>query len=68
MAKVSRNDPPRWAEMTIIPALGGASRTSFHSSVVKSDFEVMVLSDHVLRRHRHRSASLAAGNRAVSFS
>src|SRR5580700_3581429 len=38
---VSRKEPPRWAVTTIIPALGGASRISFHSSGVKSDFDVI---------------------------
>src|ERR1700691_3299867 len=41
MAMVSRKEPPRWAVTTIIPALGGASRISFHSSDVKSDFDVI---------------------------
>src|SRR5690349_4309451 len=39
---VSRNVPPRWAVTTIMPALGGASRMSCHSSAEKSDFVVIV--------------------------
>src|ERR1700722_8736552 len=41
MAKDSRKEPPRWAVTTIMPALGGASRMSFQSSVEKSAFVVI---------------------------
>src|SRR5690348_6388809 len=41
MAMVSRNVPPRWAVTTMMPALGGASRMSCHSSAEKSDFVVI---------------------------
>ena len=41
MAIVSRKEPPRWAVTTIIPAPGGASRINFHSSAVKSAFDVI---------------------------
>ena len=47
----SRNEPPRWAVTTIMPALGGASRISCHSSAVKSDFEVIAKSPISSNRH-----------------
>src|SRR5689334_3034613 len=38
---VSRNVPPRAAVTTIIPAVGGPSRTTFHSSGEKAALVVM---------------------------
>src|ERR1700757_1568256 len=46
---VSRNVPPRAAVTTIIPAVGGPSRTTFHSSGEKAAFVVMPRS----YAHRH---------------
>src|SRR5580692_3728518 len=60
MAIVSRMEPPRWAVTTIIPALGGASRINFHSSAVKSAFDVITglrsLHPRALSARTHRSA------------
>src|SRR5271155_4991079 len=60
MAIVSRKEPPRWAVTTIIPALGGASRINFHSSAVKSAFDVITglrsLQPRALSVRTHRSA------------
>src|SRR6266567_690576 len=53
MAIVSRRAPPRCAVTTIMPAPGGPSSTSRHSSGVKSAFPVMPPSSHPsLRRPR----------------
>src|SRR6266516_3561554 len=41
MAMVSRNVPPWAAVITIMPAVGGPSRTSVHSSGAKAAFVVM---------------------------
>src|SRR6266511_5351066 len=41
MEKLSRMEPPRCAVITIMPALGGPSATSFHSSGVKSALPVI---------------------------
>src|SRR5208282_1610429 len=41
MATVSRNMPPRAAVTTIMPAVGGPSSTTFHSSGEKAAFVVM---------------------------
>ncbi len=43
MAMVSRNMPPRAAMITIIPAEGGPSSTTVHSSGVKADLSVIHL-------------------------
>src|SRR6266704_2654279 len=49
---VSRNVPPRAAVTTIIPAVGGPSRTTFHSSGEKAALVVMPRSYAHLHRCR----------------
>src|SRR4029077_629299 len=56
---VSRNVPPRAAVTTIIPAAGGPSRTTFHSSGEKAAFVVMPRS--YARLHRWESIQHLTG-------
>src|SRR4249920_2881265 len=56
---VSRNVPPRAAVTTIIPAAGGPSRTTFHSSGEKAALVVMPRS--YARLHRYRPMQYLTG-------